>query len=226
MVIEGKIALVTGAGDGIGKALVDELAARGVTCIAVSRSIEQNREGSIVQARCDIRNNQDVKDIADYVENNFGELSILINCAGIWHKSLAIDEIDDDIMSDVIETNLIGTMRVTKYLLPLLRRADNAALVNIISNAGLKAQAGRCAYAASKFGVRGFTEATREDLRGTSVRVLSVYQGGTATRFFEKAFDPKQTDNYIDPRDLAKLIVDAIAAPNKLWQSELRVDHT
>lgn len=226
MIIEGKIALITGANDGIGKALVNVLVSRGATCIAVSRTIEEQETDGVVRKRCDVRSRDDVKALADYARSKFGKLDIVINNAGIWHKSYAVDEIDEALMEDVIETNLLGTMRVTMHALPLLRMADEAAIVNVISSAGLKAQAGRCAYAASKFGVRGFTDATREDLYGSNVRVLSVYQGGTATKFFEKADDPKNVGRYINPNDLAKLIVDSVAAPKNMWQNELRVDHT
>lgn len=226
MIIEGKVALVTGANDGIGKALAQELISRGAYCIAVSRTIEQTEADGMIQKRCDVRSRDDVRALADFIREKFGKLDIVINNAGVWHKSYAVDEIDEDIMEDVVETNLLGTMRVTKHTLPLLRSADESVLVNVISSAGLKAQAGRCAYAASKFGVRGFTDATREDLYKTNVKVLSVYQGGTATKFFEKADDPKNVERYIDPSDLAKLIVDSVAAPKSMWQNELRVDHT
>lgn len=226
MILTNKIALITGGSEGIGRATVDKLLSHGVVCIAVSRNIDEKIDDTLAKKRCDITKYDDVKGLAQFIEERYGALDILINNAGIWHRSAAIDEIDEHVMENVIETNLLGTMRVTKYMLPLLRHSPEAALVNIISSAGLRAQAGRCAYAASKFGLRGFTDATREDLYNTNVRVMSVYQGGTATGFFDKADDQKNVERYINPHDLAGLIVQAIAAPEKMWQNELRVDHT
>lgn len=227
MKIHGKVALVTGASEGIGKCLVDSLARRGVVCYAVSRHIEQKNpfdQENIRVKNCDVTKPDDIRQLMDFIREK-GGLDIVINNAGIWHKKLDVDKLNDDTIADVVNVNLLGTMYAAKYALPMLRQASEGAIVNIISSAGYHAKAGRGAYAASKFGVRGFTDVLREELMDTNIHVMGVFQSGTNTKLFEKAGDDMPTNIYIEPQDLAEQIVSSLDSPSKLWVSEMRVDN-
>lgn len=84
---------------------------------------------------------------------------------------MPVDEIEDSLVDDIIATNLSAVIRITKSLLPVLRKADEAAIINVSSKSGVAAQLGQSVYTATKHGVRGFTDVLKEDLKETNVRV-------------------------------------------------------
>lgn len=223
-----KVALVTGASEGIGREIVISLVKRGVRCIAVSRHASEHPfESDLVSTRnCDIMDLTQIKQLFDWVRDEFGQLDIVVNNAGIWHKVSPLEEIEDETIETVVRTNLLGPVYCSKYALPLLKTADEAAIVNIVSSAGLHAKAGRSVYAASKFGLRGATEALCEDLKDSPIHVMGVYQSGTNTRLFAKAGDTMPLETYIEPADLAEHIVNCLALPPKIWVSEVQLNRS
>ncbi len=226
MKLSGKTALVTGASEGIGKAIANKLVDAGVKVIAISRDIEQNPlQKPIISKNCDISSQKSVQQLADWIKTEIKQLDIVINNAGIWQKVAQLDEIDDETIENVIRTNLMGTIYVTKALLPLLKSADEAALVNIISRSGVVANPGQSVYSASKYGVKGFTDVLREDLKESNVHIMGVYQSGTNTKMFEKTGEDFPIQKFTEPEDLAEKIVNAIGAPDKLWINELHVNY-
>lgn len=226
MKLEGKIALVTGASEGIGKAITEKLAEAGVKVVAVSRNIEENTlDSPIISKNCDVSDQNAVQGLADWVKKEFGSVDIIVNNAGVWQKVSQLEEISDEIIEEVLRTNLLGTIYVTKAFLPLLREASEAALVNVISKSGVTAQAGQSVYTASKYGTKGFTDVLREDLKETNIHILGVYQAGTNTKMFEKTGENFPTEKFTEPKDLAEKIVAAIGSPDKLWINELHVNY-
>ncbi len=228
MKIQDKIALVTGASDGIGRSVAEKLAASGAKVIAASRSIESAdgfRSENIAVKNCDVSSKDDVNQLASWVQQEYGKLDIVVNNAGLWQKVSQLEEIDDEAIEVIITTNLLGTIYVTKAFLPMLRSADEAALVNVISKSGIVAQAGQSVYTASKYGAKGFTDVLREDLKETNIHILGVYQAGTNTKMFEKTGEDFPTEKFTEPDDLADKIVSAINSPDKLWINELHVNY-
>ncbi|MFZ1249791.1 MAG: SDR family NAD(P)-dependent oxidoreductase [Candidatus Saccharimonadales bacterium] len=134
MLLQGKTALVTGASEGIGRALVEALVAKGVRCIAVSRTISPDVFPSdlVMTHQCDISDKTQVKELLRFVQEQGRGVDVLINNAGIWHKAGQLEDITDDMIESVIATNLLGQIYVTKCFLPLLRQADEAKIVQII----------------------------------------------------------------------------------------------
>ena len=221
-----KVALVTGASEGIGKAIVEHLVLEDVKVIAVSRSIESKlTPKGVVAKNCDISKLEDVKKLTDFIASEFGQLDIVINNAGIWQKVGQLEDVDDSTVATVLDTNLKGMIYVTKYCLPLLHKAEESALVNVVSKSGIVAQAGQSVYTASKYGAKGFTDVLREDLKETNIHILGVYQSGTNTEMFAKTGEDFPTDKFTQPEDLAATIVGAIGAPEKFWVNELHVNY-
>lgn len=191
--IQGAVAVVTGAGSGIGRALAIQLASLGAELALADVSLERLDEtrkllGSAKAQvyKVDVADASAVEMFAQAVEKDFGRVSLLINNAGValfgTFAELSLAELEW-----LIRINFWGVIHGCKFFLPLLRREPEAHVVNISSAFGLFGPPGQTAYCSSKFAVRGFSECLREELRATSVRVTCVHPGGIATRIAEDA---------------------------------------
>lgn len=228
MKVRSKVALVTGASEGIGRSIAALLAKSGVQVIAISRSIETAEPFAsdlVATKNCNVAVDLEVRQLIGWIKHEYGQLDIVVNNAGVWQKLSKLEDIPTKAIEEILATNLMGTILTTKYALPVLRNSDEAALVNVISKSGITAQAGQSVYTASKYGVRGFTDVLREDLKETNVHILAVYQAGTNTRMFEKTGEDFPTETFTEPDDLAQKILEAISSPQKLWVNELHVNY-
>ena len=101
----------------------------------------------------------------------------------------------------------------------------NSSLKNVSSKSGVTAQAGQSVYSASKWGVRGFTEVLKIDLKNTGIKVAGVYQSGINTKMFEKTGEKVPSEKFTNPVDLAEVIVYILSQPEKIWLHEVRVEY-
>jgi short-subunit dehydrogenase len=189
------VAVVTGAGSGIGRALAQQLAAAG-SALAIAdideaglRQTEQSldKKNALVTTHLvDVADEEGVRSFAEEVGKRHGRVTLLINNAGVaLHGNF--DEVSLDDFRLLMNINFWGTLYGVKFFLPGLKREKRAQIVNISSVFGMIAPAGQCAYAASKFAVRGFTEALRHELEGSSVSVSCVHPGGIRTQIARHA---------------------------------------
>lgn len=187
MRLEGKVALVTGAGSGIGRHLAAELAARGARLFLVGRREAPLREtvamlppgADAVSCGADLTMAADRAIIRDAVADRYGRLDLLVNNAGVVPVG-PLAETDDLRLAQALETNLLAPMALTRELLPLLRRAAPSRVVNVGSMFGDIAYPLFAAYSASKFGLRGLSDALRRELRPLGIGV--TYAAPRATR--------------------------------------------
>jgi NADP-dependent 3-hydroxy acid dehydrogenase YdfG len=177
--LTGKTAIVTGASSGIGKATARDLAAAGVRVAGGARRVER--------LETDVRLELDVTDpasaerfVRDAVEQ-LGGLDILFNNAGLALGRYPFDESNEADESTVFNTNVNGLVRITRLCLPHLRAGGH--IVNMGSVAGRQAYENGATYVASKFAVRGFHYALREDLLGRPIRLTTVDAGLVETEF-------------------------------------------
>jgi NAD(P)-dependent dehydrogenase (short-subunit alcohol dehydrogenase family) len=189
------VAVVTGTGSGIGRALAQQLAAAG-SALAVA-DIDQagllqteqslDQKTALVTAHgVDVADEKAMRSFAEEVGKRHGRVTLLINNAGVaLHGNF--DEVSLDDFRLLMNINFWGAVYGVKFFLPLLKREKRAQIVNISSVFGMIAPAGQCAYAASKFAVRGFTEALRHELAGSNVSVSCVHPGGIRTQIARHA---------------------------------------
>src|SRR5216683_2288760 len=188
-------AVVTGAGSGIGRALAQQLAAAGSALaladideaglLETAQSLE--KKSALVTAHVlDVADEAGVRSFAEDVAGRHGRVTLLINNAGVsLHGDF--EEISLDDFRWLMNINFWGTVYGTNYFLPILKRERRAHIVNLSSVFGLIAPAGQAPYAASKFAVRGFTEALRHELEGSNVGVSCVHPGGVRTQIARRA---------------------------------------
>ncbi|VXC74931.1 Short chain dehydrogenase [Pseudomonas sp. 8Z] len=177
-------ALLTGASGGIGQALVYALASEGAHLLLAGRHLDAlqpllkrfPQQIQLVQADIGTRAGRDALVAA---AQNFGGLNCVINAAGVNRFGL-LDQQDEQQIAELISLNVTATLQLTQRLLPLLRAQRRALLINVGSTFGTIGYPGFAAYCASKFALRGFSEALRRELADTNVRVL--YFAPRATR--------------------------------------------
>src|SRR5579875_337287 len=188
-----KTILITGAGTGLGKELALAYARKGNRIILVGRTkshldevrqIIEKSNGSARSATCDITDYNRVEQLLSHL-NETEKIDQVINNAGIGYFG-PLQEIPADKISHMIETNVNGTIYVTKAILPTFLERNAGKIMNIISTAGLRGKVHETAYCASKFAIRGFTEALVKELEHTSISVSGVYMGGMDTPFWDK----------------------------------------
>ncbi len=234
MELKSKVIVITGASEGIGRQIAFRLAKENGKLALLARdekklseSCEEAIKLGAIQAKgyvCDLRKTDELESVVKKIISDFGKVDVLINNAGIWQKVRPIDEISREVVDDVISTNLSALIHVTRLLLPTLRTRKEAAIINVVSKSGLVAQVGQSVYTASKYGVRGFTEVLKVDLKDTNIRVAGVYQSGTNTRMFEKAGEKFPTEKFTNPSDLAEVIAYMLTRPDKIWLHEVGVE--
>jgi len=187
--MKGKIVVITGASDGLGKALAEKLApdnkviilARNDTAL---REIAQ-RIGCSYYA-CDVRDPKQVASTFAKVIKEYGHLNVLINNAGVIVNGELVDTSDEDI-ENVITTNALGSIYVAKAALRQMKQQQSGLIINVVSQSGLNARAGRSIYNASKWALTGFTKALQEEAAAYGVRVTGFYPGTIKTDLFAKA---------------------------------------
>ncbi len=234
--MRGGVAVVTGAASGIGAALAGVLAARGcglaladVNAGGLRDVAAQARSQgvSVSEHRLDVADNDAVAAFPDAVLAEHGRVSVLVNNAGVALGG-SFEQVSPADFDWLLSINFGGVVRLTRAFLPLLRREPAAQLVNLSSIFGIIAPPGQTAYAASKFAVRGFSEALRHELEGSSVGVTVVHPGGVRTAIatsarrtgLSNAETQAQMEIWakflrLDPQDAAERIVRGIERREK-----------
>lgn len=235
MNIKDKVVVVTGASDGIGKQVALKIAKEGSNLALVARNEErlnQVKEECLKLGSpkveiyvCDISKKDEVKQTVNKIISDFNSVDILLNIAGIWQKLNNLENIDDQTIEDVLDINLKGLIYMTKELLPVMKKDTESIILNVSSRSGIVANAQQPVYSASKWGVTGFTEVLKVDLKGTNIRVAGVYQGKTQTDIFSKTGDGIDTSKGTKPEDLADVIVFMLTRPPQIWLHDVRIEY-
>ena len=237
--MRGKLALITGATSGIGAACAELLAARGCPLIVTGRRQDRLKELAarlkaahkveVTPLSFDIASREETEKAIASQKARLKDLSILINNAGLaaGADKMPVAKLDD--IDAMIDTNVKGLFHVTRLCLPYLIERNEGHIVNMGSVAGRWTYAGGSVYCATKFAVRGFTEALRMDLKGSAVRVSNIEPGMVETEFSvvrfggdeEKAKSIYKNMDPLTAKDIAETIVWCLDRPPHVNIQEL-----
>ncbi|GAA3663170.1 glucose 1-dehydrogenase [Nocardioides ginsengisoli] len=187
--LENKIAIVTGAGQGIGKAIAAKLAAEGATVVVTDINEATAKEtageigGGAVGIATDVTDRTSVDAMVDQVVAQFGRVDVLVNNAG-WDKAEPFVDSEPETWDRVIAINLYGVLNTSKKVLPLMIAQGGGRVVNLGSDAGRVGSSGEAVYSAAKGGVIAFTKATAREVARAGVAVNCVCPGPTDTALF------------------------------------------
>ncbi|HXS02204.1 MAG TPA: SDR family oxidoreductase [Pyrinomonadaceae bacterium] len=198
MRLSGRTAVVTGAANGIGRAIAVSLANRGCH-LALADIDEDGMAGTaeltrasgvrVSRHRLDVADRVAVAEFPGLVAAEHSGVDVLVNNAGVAIGG-TFEQVSDEDFEWLFEINFWGVVRMTRAFMPLLHASDDARVVNLSSIYGVIAPPEQSAYSASKFAVRGFSEALRHELEGSNIGVTVVHPGGIATSIAEKARIP------------------------------------
>jgi 3-hydroxy acid dehydrogenase / malonic semialdehyde reductase len=223
--LEGKTAIVTGASSGIGAATARALADAGGRVAGGARRVEQLE--TEVALELDVTDSASCERFVAEAVSVLGGLDILVNNAGLGLGREPFDESTEEDEELVLKTNVHGLLRMTRLCLPHLR--DGGHIVNLGSIAGRQPYENAAVYVASKFAVRGFTYALREDLLGRPIHLTTVDPGLVETNFSrvrfrgdeEKASAVYENVEPVRPEDVAECILFAVTRPQRVNIDEL-----
>ena len=190
--LKGKVVLVTGASSGIGEATARAFGVEGCRVVLAARRLERLQAvaadleamgGEALAVAADLSRLDDIRSLTAQSLERFGRIDILFNNAGVgridWLENL---DPEKDIAAQ-FAVNVLGVIQTTRQILPVMIRQTSGHIINMASIAGLVAAPTYTVYAASKFAVRGFSEALRREVSPWGIRVSVIYPGGVATEF-------------------------------------------
>ncbi|KUO96426.1 3-ketoacyl-ACP reductase [Ferroacidibacillus organovorans] len=226
MSLHGKIALITGAGKGIGKAIAVKLASEGVHLGLLARTRTdldslaitlQNSHGVRVSAAAaDVSNRTEVESAIEVLSKDLGPIDILINNAGTAQFG-SVAEMNPEDWEHIVKVNLFGTYYVTRTVLPDMMRRNTGNIINVSSTAGQRGNATTSAYSASKFGVIGFTESLMQEARKFNIRVTALTPSTVNTELASNiGLKIGDEDRMLQPEDVADLVLSILKLPQRV----------
>lgn len=210
MKLNDKVAVVTGAGRGIGKAIAEAFAREGAKVVCAARTEKEIAQvadeigGRAVQ--CDVADEASAKHLIDTTLEAFGGIDILVNNAGAVAR-LITHELPVEQWDEVINVNLRGTFLCTKFALPSMLERGSGCIINISSGAGKRGVPYRSAYSASKFAVNGFTETLAAEYRSKGIRPHVICPGAVVSQMRSEGFPEEDPESLIQPEDIADAAV-------------------
>jgi 3-oxoacyl-[acyl-carrier protein] reductase len=234
MKISGSVALVTGAGRGIGKAVALTLARHGATVVLTARTKEeleqvkreiQSSGGIAHVVRADLTKTDDIQRLFAELATTCGRLDILVNNAGIG-KFAPVRDMSSADFEAMWALNVKAVFDCTKFALPIMEAQRQGAIINVASLAGKNSFVGGAGYAATKWALIGFSRSLMLEVREQNVKVITICPGSVDSSFSSTSTDPKRSEKILHPQDVADSIMAALMMPDRAMVSEIDIRPT
>ncbi len=217
--------IITGGSDGLGKTLAESLS-RDNNVIILATNEEKLREVAneynCEYKVCEVSEYNRVDEVVKEIYNDYGNIDILINNAGLWIQE-ELDVNDYNRINDVIDVNLLGVINCSKAVIPYMKEKKDGLIININSQAGINHKAERVVYNASKWGVTGFSKSLQDEVAKYGIRVTNVMPGMMKTDMFKKMNIEKNMANGVDTKEVSRLIEFIIATPKDVMIPEVGI---
>ncbi len=215
----------------MGEAICRELSAAGATVIMADVRMDlanqaaskmKQEGGNVTTLELNVMDANQIRSALQHIEENFGRLDVLINCAGI-DKTISIEELSIEDWDAIMAVNLRAPFILSKYGLQIMRRQGSGYIINICSTGALRAWPNASAYHASKWGLLGFTNALHTEARVDNIKVTALIPGGMRTPFLLDRFPDLDPNNLQDPKNVAETIHYLLTMPGETVIPELLV---
>ncbi|TCJ04063.1 3-ketoacyl-ACP reductase [Cytobacillus praedii] len=224
--LKGKVAIVTGAGRGIGRAIATALAKEGVNVGLLARTEDVLKEATAefeglgvkaAYAAVDVSSKEQVEEAVKQLTSKLGTADILVNNAGTG-KFASLLDMDPEEWKRTIDVNLMGPYYVTRAVLPQLIEKNGGDIINISSTNGLNGAATSSAYSASKFGLIGLTESLAQEVRRNNIRVTALAPSTVATELaVQSNLINGNEEKYMQPEDIAEFVVSQLKLHPRIY---------
>lgn len=220
-----KVIVITGASDGLGKELAKDLVKDN---IVIGLSPNKNKIEEVAKELncdyrvCDVSKYQQVEQTIKDIVSKYNRIDILINNAGLWIQD-ELEYNENSRIEDVIGTNLIGVINMSKYVITPMKNQKDGIIININSQAGINYKAERVVYNASKWGVTGFTKSLQAEVAKYGIRVTDVYPGMMKTNMFNKMGISKNMNNGLSLKEMVRVINFIIDTPSDVMIPEIGI---
>jgi len=214
MLLKNRVAIITGAGRGIGRETAMDFAREGADVVVVSRNLKELKDTATEAARfgyktlvitADVSIEEDVKRIFEKTMEVFKRIDIVVNNAGI-HLRKSVEDTTVEEWDTVMAINLRGTFLCSREAVKIMKKQNYGKIINISSESGTKGSAFQSAYCTTKFGQIGFTEVLQDELKDYNINVNSVLPSGTDTKLLLDSYPEVNRSVLLKPEQIAKVI--------------------
>jgi 3-oxoacyl-[acyl-carrier protein] reductase len=234
MTLEGKSAIVTGAGRGIGRAVALALAREGAAVAVSARTIREIEEtasvirssgGRAIAVRADMRDPEQVSALAETALGEYGGIDVLVNNAGLG-RFARVEELSRADFDEMWEVNVRGVFLLTKAVIPAMSARGSGDIVNVASLAGRNSFVGGAGYSATKWALIGFARSLMLEVRERNIRVITLCPGSVETGFSGPGHAAPRPGVIPTADDIATVALDALRMPRNVMVSEIDIRPT
>ncbi|MBM7587099.1 short-subunit dehydrogenase [Bacillus pakistanensis] len=218
-----KSVVISGGGSGLGKELGVLLSKKGMQAILLGRTEKKLLETSEIIKKnggeasyyvLDITAHAEVKKTVCEINENH-DVEMLINNAGVGYFGPILESTDQQLL-EMFQTNVFGSIYLTKSFLPMFLKNSTGTILNIISTAGLRGKKNEALYVSSKFALRGFSESLQKEYEGDALKIVNAYMGGMDTPFWDESDHITDKSRMRTPKDVAEMILKELPMKDKI----------